>query len=263
MTVSTFLNDDGVLTLTLERVETRNAIDDDMMRALIVAVEGAATDDNVRVILLQGAGDHFCSGAEIVARNAASDVKPRAGSIQRRVPTLAHRLIPLFLHVQIPVVCKVRGWAAGIGLQLALAADFTVAADDARLWEPFAVRGFTPDSGATWLLTRRVGDVRAREMLMLAREVSGVEAAAWGAVYRSVPAGELDAVVAALVARLASGPTVAVGLTKWLLHEGANTTLDAQLANEAFALEVSSRSADFREGLAAMREKRSPTFEGR
>jgi 2-(1,2-epoxy-1,2-dihydrophenyl)acetyl-CoA isomerase len=131
------------------------------------------------------------------------------------------------------------------------------------LWEPFAVRGFTPDSGATWLLTRRVGDVRAREMLLLAREVSGVEAAAWGAVYRSVPVGELDAVVTELVARLASGPTVALGLTKWLLHEGANATLDAQLANEAFALEVSSRSADFREGLAAMREKRSPTFEGR
>src|SRR5436305_123709 len=122
MTITTFLNDDGVLTLTLDRVAARNAIDDEMMRALIAAFEGAATDDRVRVILLQGAGDHFCSGADVVARNAGTDVKPRVGSIQRRVPGLAHRLIPLVLRVQVPVVCKVRGWAAGIGLQLALAA---------------------------------------------------------------------------------------------------------------------------------------------
>jgi 2-(1,2-epoxy-1,2-dihydrophenyl)acetyl-CoA isomerase len=264
MSIVTYLNDDGVLTITIDRIAARNAIDDEMMRALIDAFEGAATDDRVRVALLQGAGDHFCSGADLVARNAGSDApKPRAGSIQRRVPTLAHRLIPLILRVQVPVVCKVRGWAAGIGLHLALAADFTVVADDARLWEPFLVRGFTPDSGGTWLLPRRVGETRAREMLLLAREISGAEAAEWGAAHRSVPDGELDRVVDELVARLASGPTVALGLTKWLVNEGAAATLDAQLANEAFALELSSRTSDFREGLAAMREKRSPRFEGR
>ncbi len=91
------------------------------------------------------------------------------GSIQRRLPTEAHRLIPLLLTAQMPVVCQVQGWAAGIGLHLALASDFAVVADDARLWEPFAERGFTPDSGATWLLPRRVGEVRAREMLLLGR----------------------------------------------------------------------------------------------
>jgi 2-(1,2-epoxy-1,2-dihydrophenyl)acetyl-CoA isomerase len=264
MSVDANLNDDGVLTITLDRPATRNAIDDDMMRALIDAFEGAATDDRVRVVLLQGAGDHFCSGADLVARNAESGApKPRAGSIQRRVPTQAHRLIPLMLRVQVPVVCKVRGWAAGIGLHLALAADFTVVAADARLWEPFMVRGFTPDSGATWLLPRRVGETRAREMLLLAREITGAEAAEWGAVHRAVPDGELDAAVGELVARLASGPTVALGLTRSLLNEGSVTTLDAQLANEAFALELSSRTSDFREGLAAMREKRAPRFEGR
>jgi 2-(1,2-epoxy-1,2-dihydrophenyl)acetyl-CoA isomerase len=264
MSIVTYLDDDAVLTITIDRIAARNAIDDDMMRALIDAFEGAATDNVVRVIVLQGAGDDFCSGADLVARNAESDApKPRAGSIQRRVPTLAHRLIPLILRVQVPVVCKVRGWAAGIGLHLALAADFTVVAADARLWEPFMVRGFTPDSGGTWLLPRRVGETRAREMLLLAREISGTEAAEWGAVHRAVPDGELDRVVDELVARLASGPTVALGLTKWLVNEGAATTLDPQLANEAFALELSSRTADFREGLAAMREKRSPRFEGR
>jgi len=88
-----------------------------------------------------------------VARNTPSDApRPRVGSIQRRLPVQAHRLVSLVLTTQIPVVCAVRGWAVGIGLQLVLAADFAVVAEDAHLWEPFARRGFTPDSGATWLL---------------------------------------------------------------------------------------------------------------
>ena len=257
------LRDDAALTLRLDRPDKRNAIDDEMLLGLVAALEAAATDDALRVIVLEGAGDHFCGGADIVARNAAAERKPRAGSIQRRLPTQAHRLITLLREVQVPVVCKVRGWAAGIGFQIALAADVTVAADDARFWEPFGERGFTPDSGATWMLPRRVGEVRARELLLLGRALSGAEAADWGAIHRAVPAPELDAAVAAVVGQLANGPTVALGLTKWLLHAGAAAELPAQLANEAFALELSSRTDDFREGLAAFREKRAPGFEGR
>jgi 2-(1,2-epoxy-1,2-dihydrophenyl)acetyl-CoA isomerase len=160
-------------------------------------------------------------------------------------------------------VCAVRGWAAGIGFHLALAADITIAADDAMFWEPFIERGFTPDSGATWLLPRRVGEVRARELLLLGRALDGSEAAAWGAIHAAVPAAELDAAVDDLVARLASGPTVALGFTKWLLHAGSGLSLEQHLANEAFALELSSRTDDFREGLAAFRERRPPGFEGR
>ena len=161
-----------------------------------------------------------------------------------------------------PVVCKVQGFAAGIGFSLALAADFTIAADDARLWEPFAQRGFTADSGATWLLPRRVGDVRARELLLLGRELSGADAAAWGAIHGAVPAADLEGAVDDLAQRLASGPTVTLGLMKWLLHAGRDTTLDQHLRNEGFAMELSSRSEDFREGLAAFREKRDPKFTG-
>jgi 2-(1,2-epoxy-1,2-dihydrophenyl)acetyl-CoA isomerase len=257
--------DEGLLRLTLDRAEKRNAIDDVMMAGLVDALTVASTDDRVRVILLDGAGDHFCGGADIVARNRKDPAaaKPRTGSIQRRLPTQAHHLVPLVLEVQVPVVCKVRGFAAGIGFSLALAADFTIAADDSRFWEPFAQRGFTPDSGATWLLPRRVGEVRARELLVLGRELSGTEAAAWGAIHASAPANDLDAAVDALVGQLATGPTVALGLTKWLLHAGREAPLDQHLRNEAFALELSSRSEDFREGLAAFRERRAPGFEGR
>ena len=257
------VRDDATLTLRLDRPDKRNAIDDEIMTGLIRALESAATDDALRVIVLEGAGDHFCAGADIVARNPSGAGKPRAGSIQRRLPTQAHRLITLLCEVQVPVVCKVRGWAAGIGFQIALAADVTVAADDARFWEPFGERGFTPDSGATWMLPRRVGEVRARELLLLGRALSGAEAADWGAIHRAVPSADLDAAVDSVVEQLASGPTVALGLTKWLLHAGAGADLQTQLANEAFGLELSSRTDDFREGLTAFREKRAPRFEGR
>jgi 2-(1,2-epoxy-1,2-dihydrophenyl)acetyl-CoA isomerase len=172
-------------------------------------------------------------------------------------------LIPLLCTVQLPVVCAVRGWAAGIGLNLALAADFTVAATDARFWAPFVDRGFTPDSGATWLLPRRIGEVRAREMIHLGRVVEGTEAAEWQMIHRAVPVGEVDAVAGELVGTLAQSATVGLGLSKWLLHVGATTALDEHLRNEAFAMELSSRSDDFREGLRAFGEKRPPEFRGR
>ena len=257
---------DGVLTLRLARPDKRNALNDTMMYAAIDAVDLAGRDEAVRVILLTSVGEHFCSGFDWVARNQEAKetgVKPRAGSIQRRLPSQAHRLVPLLCSVQVPVVCSVRGWAAGIGLNLALAADFTVAADDARFWAPFVDRGFTPDSGATWLLPRRIGDVRARDMIHLGRVVEGAEAADWQMIHRAVPEADLDDTVAELVATLAQSATVGLGLAKWLLHVGATTPLDDHLRNEAFAMELSSRSEDFREGLKAFGEKRSPEFGGR
>ena len=109
-----------------------------------------------------------------------------------------------------------RGWAAGLGFQLALAADFTIAAESACFWEPFLERGFSADSGSTWLLPRLVGVARAKELLLLGRKLSGAEAAAWGIIHRAVPDDELEAATAALVEQLAGAATVAVGLTKQL-----------------------------------------------
>jgi 2-(1,2-epoxy-1,2-dihydrophenyl)acetyl-CoA isomerase len=254
--------DAGVLTLRLARPDKRNAMDDGMMYAAIDAVDRAGRDEAVRAILIASEGEHFCSGFDIVARNREGG-KPRVGSIQRRLPAQAHRLIPLLCTTQVPVVCAVRGWAAGIGFNLALAADFTVAAIDARFWAPFVERGFTPDSGATWLLPRRVGEMRAREMILLGRVVRGAEAVDWEMIHQAVPALEVDAVAGELATTLAGSATVALGLAKWLLHTGATTALDDHLRSEAFAMELSSRSEDFREGLAAFQEKRPPEYRGR
>jgi 2-(1,2-epoxy-1,2-dihydrophenyl)acetyl-CoA isomerase len=254
----------GVLRLTLDRPEKRNALDDVMMSGLIDALDAAGRDEAVRVIALAAEGEHFCSGADVVARNApGSDKRPRAGSIQRRLPSQAHRLIPLLTTVQTPVVCAVQGWVAGIGLAMALASDVTIAAEDARFWAPFCERGFTPDSGVSWMLPRRIGEVRARQMLLLGRVLSGREAAEWQLIDHAVAPDQLPTAAANVVDRFAQSATVAVGLAKWLMASGQSATLDEALRHEAFAMELSSRSEDFREGMAAFTGKRPARFEGR
>ena len=274
--------EDGVLRIVLNRPERRNSLDVAAVRMVVAALEAAATDDALRVIVLEGAGENFCSGADWVASNSGgpsgsggsqpevegqrprpTGERPRAGSLQRRTPLQAHRIIELLLNIQLPVVAVIRGWTAGLGFQLALAADFAVAADTARFWEPFIERGFSPDSGSTWLLPRLVGLARARELLLLGRTLTGAEAASWGLIHASVPPQEVEGEAAKLIERLAAGPTVALGLAKWCLGRNLEESLGHALDNESLALELSSRTADFREGLAAFAERRAARFTGR
>jgi 2-(1,2-epoxy-1,2-dihydrophenyl)acetyl-CoA isomerase len=255
--------DGAILQLTLDRVDKRNAVNDTILEALIAYLASAGIDESVRVIRIDAEGPDFCAGSDLVANNARSERKPRVGSTQRRLPNKANRLIPLMLETQVPIVAVVRGWAAGLGFHLALASDFCVAADDAKFWEPFVARGFTPDSGAAWLLPRLIGMVRTRQLLMLGEEISGATAADWGIIHGAFADDQLDSAAEKLVAKLADAPTVALGLTKWLLQSANGLDLDRHLQNEAMALELSSRSDDFKEGLAAFRDRRNPKFQGR
>ncbi|MBP1820318.1 enoyl-CoA hydratase/isomerase family protein [Mycobacterium sp. OAE908] len=254
--------DGDVLRLTLDRPSRHNALSHSMIDALVAILTDAAADDSLRAIHLRGAGTDFCAGADWVATNSSGQ-RPRTGDLVRRIPHTANRVIELVQTIQLPVVCSVRGWAVGLGCNLALAADFTVAADDAVFWEPFVGRGFSPDSGSTWLLPRLIGVARAKEMLLLGEKVSASDAAEWGLVHRCVSASELEAVAEELMSRLASGPTVAIGLAKQAINYGQHATLQQAMTQELFNLELSCRTTDFKEGLAAFREKRTPRFGGR
>lgn len=253
--------DEAVLRITLDRQDRRNSLSHNMIDDLVEVLGAAAYDDSLRAIALTGAGTDFCAGADWVATNEGR--RPRTGDLVRRIPHTANRLVELISTIQLPVVCTVRGWAVGLGANLALAADFTIADTAATFWEPFIERGFSPDSGATWLLPRLAGVARAKRMLLLGEKVSGTDACDWGLIHAAVPTGELDAATDALVRRLAAGPTVAIGLAKAAIAHGQHATLAQSLNHELSSLELSCRTADFKEGLAAFRERRDPDYTGR
>jgi len=228
-----FTTDDEILRITLDRPARKNALTPESVREIIETLERVAADDSARAVLIQATGADFCGGADIVAANADREERPKTGNLQRRTAMQAHRLIDVITGVQLPVVCSVRGFAAGLGCQLALAADFTVAAETATFFEPFVARGFTPDSGATWLLPRLVGVARAKELLLLGEQVSGARAAEWGMIHRAVPDDELETATEALARRLADGPTVAIGLAKRCIHGALGSNLIEAMEKEA------------------------------
>lgn len=254
--------DGAVLLVTIDRPSRRNSLTQLMIGALVETLTDAAADDSLRAVHIRG-GDDFCAGADWVAANNPGGQRPRTGDLVRRIPHAAHRVIELVATIQLPVVCSVRGWAVGFGCNLALAADFTVAADDAVFWEPFIDRGFSPDSGSSWLLPRLVGLARARRMLLLGEKVSAPDAADWGLIHQTVGGPDLDHAAGELVRRLASGPTAAIGLAKQALNFGQHATLSQSLTQELFNLELSCRTSDFKEGLESFRQRRDPKFDGR
>jgi enoyl-CoA hydratase/carnithine racemase len=246
----------GVVTLTLNRPERKNAINAAMFDELLSVFRevDAATSD--RVLVITGAGDAFCSGADLADR----------GQDSRHALARLHWVadVALALHrIHKPVIAKVNGVAVGAGLNLALGCDLIVASEQARFSEIFARRGLTVDFGGSWLLPRLIGMHRAKELAFFADILTAKEAGELGLVNRVVPASELDAFVADWANRLAAGPPLALSMTKRLLTSSLSMAMDEALEAEGMAQAVNLSTEDSREALQAFLGKREPRFQGR
>ena len=260
------VDDGAVRRITLTRPEKRNAMTIEMFDAVTHAVEGAVADDAVRVVVIRGHGDHFCSGAEIGTGGSDRDekpAKPRTGHLQRNLRASPHRMLRTLFEAEIPIVTGVQGYAAGIGTALALAGDHVVATRSAQFWVPFVSRGFTPDSGTTYLLPRLIGVARAKEMILRGKRVDGTLAAEWGLVSQVVDDDALDNAVEEVVQEFAHAPTVAVSLAKQLVFRAHTGDLNDALEREALTEELAVRSDDFKEGMRAFVQRRDPDYQGR
>jgi 2-(1,2-epoxy-1,2-dihydrophenyl)acetyl-CoA isomerase len=246
----------GVMTITLNRPDVLNAVNEQLAHELHDALRQAAREPAVRCLVLTGAGRGFCSGQDLRGR---ADARP---SYREHLRATYHPIILLLRTIEKPVIAAVNGVAAGAGMSLALAADLRIASERASFIEAFSRVGLVPDSGSTYMLTRLVGLGKALELCYTADPVDAQEALRLGIANRVVPHDELGPAAAALAARLAAGPTKAYGLTKRALTYGLHAPLDAALEYEAHLQEVAGRSADHREGVAAFLEKRTPTYQG-
>ena len=172
-------------------------------------------------------------------------------------------MIRTLFEAEVPIVTGVQGYAAGIGNALALSGDHIVAARSARFWVPFVAKGFTPDSGTTFLLPRLIGVARAKEMILRGKVVDGERALEWGLVNEVVDDDALDDATEAVVQEFAHAATVSVGLAKQLLYRNLTGDLNGALEQEALAEELAVRSDDFKEGMRAFAERRDPDYQGR
>lgn len=245
---------EGVTTITLNRPEVMNALNQGMRRELTVALRLAHRG---RVIVLTGAGRGFCSGQDLSDAGALDEAGFEAVLNGEYVP-----MIRAITEAPVPVIAAVNGVAAGAGANLALACDLVIAAESASFIQAFTRIGLIPDAGGTSFLPRRVGLQRAMGAALLAEPVTAVRAAEWGMIWEAVPDAHFAEVVAARAATLARGPTQAYRSLKEALRGAFDQPLEAQLAVEARLQGVCGASADFREGIAAFQEKRAPRFVG-
>jgi 2-(1,2-epoxy-1,2-dihydrophenyl)acetyl-CoA isomerase len=244
-------------TITLNRPEARNALDFTMRHELLMALDEIEANPTVRVVILTGAGGHFCAGGDVKnmrQRQTASEGRARVELLNRAVLRLVN--FPL------PTIAMVDGYAVGAGSNLALCCDLIVAADRAKFGELFCKIGLAVDGGGTWLLPRLVGMARAKELIFTGDIIDAADALRIGLVNRVVHAADLASTTRELAEKIAAGPPLALRLDKQSLNRAASSDLAAALDVEALSQGLAIASDDHREGVAAFFDKRPPKFSG-
>ncbi|MFT0875559.1 enoyl-CoA hydratase [Rhodopseudomonas sp. G2_2311] len=253
--------DRGLLTITMNRPERRNALNQDMIRGLVEAAHRAKDDPDVRAVLLKGAGGTFCVGGDVKSMAAAGAPPP----LEQKVANLRRGMeVSRILHqMPKPVVAQIDGAAAGAGLSMALACDLRVAGASAKITTAFAKVGLSGDFGGTYFLTHLIGAAKARELYLTSPVLTAEQAQALGIVSRVVPDAEVESATRELALSLAQGPTVTLGYIKTNINNAETLSLEACFDGEALHHSRCAETADHKEAAAAFVEKRAPVFQGR
>ena len=250
----------GLLTITMNRPERRNALNVDMTLGLVSAAKRAAEDHEVRAVLLKGAGGTFCVGGDV--KSMAEGRAPM--SFENRMVNLRRGMeVSRILHeMSKPVVAQLDGAAAGAGLSIALSCDFRVASQSVKITTAFAKVGLSGDYGGTYFLTQMLGSAKARELYLLSPVLTAQEALALGMVTRVVPDGEVGAAAQELAMSLAQGPSITLGYIKRNINNAERLSLENCFDAEAFHHSRAGETADHKEAAKAFVEKRKPQFGG-
>ncbi len=257
--------DGAIATITLNRPEALNAMSGELLNALLAACEQVANDNDVRAVVLTGAGRAFCAGGDIRGMTNRDPNAPVSGGLVDRVDTLrAQEESTRLLHeMPKPTIAAINGAAAGAGFSIAMACDFRIASDTAKFTTAFAKIGFSGDFGGTWLMQRLIGPAKARELYLLSDVIDAKRAMELGLLSSVVASDALMGEAMALAGRLAAGPTLAYGRIKDNFAYGATHSLADTLTREAENMTASGRTQDHRDAARAFLEKREPTFQGR
>ncbi len=249
---------ENILTIILNRPESYNALNEAMKGELNEAFKQAEKDENVRCIILRGAGEKaFCSGQDLKEHSSSKR------SLKESLEKSYNPLIRKMRAIEKPIIGMINGVAAGAGLSIALACDMRIMSDTAKLIEVFIRIGLVPDSGSHWFLPRLVGMAKAFEYSATGRDIDAVEAERVGLVNRIAPSSDLEKVTMDLARKLAAAPTRSIGLIKRTLNKSLSSDLDALLNYEAVIQEIASNSEDHKEGVKAFLEKREARFKGK
>lgn len=250
--------DGSLATLTLSDPERLNALSLAMVEGVQAALREVAKPRRaVRCLMLTGEGRAFCAGANLARRGDTGERRPASP-----VESVFHPMIRRLRDVEVPVVAAVNGPCVGIGVALALLADYVIASDAAYFLVPFRNLASAPDSGLTWLLPRAVGPARARELVMRAERLPAARALGWGLVNEVAPAAEFNVAAQAAATGFADGPTVALGQMRRLMQESATSSFDAHLEAEARAVQRTSRTQDNAAAIKAFGSKAPVSFTG-
>ncbi len=255
-----YVVENSVLTITLNRPDKLNAMTPTLLQELKEAFEEAGKDEQVRVVILTGAGRGFCAGADLTA---ASELMMGGGfSYEENLNATYNPLILTMQNLQKPIIAAVNGVAAGAGMSLALACDLRIVAESASFLQAFVKIGLVPDSGSTWILPRLIGMTKALELMLTGQKVTSQEALALGMVNQVVADASLGETVQKMAEMFANAPTKTIGLIKQAVNFASTSTLEEAMKNEAALQDIAGKSADHMEGVAAFFEKRPAAFKG-